>query len=133
MIPAGFTRLFQGLVDDCQRHMFQSTQSPSTESQSDSLICRLEATLTTIEEGIQLLSTSSYESEHSLLIALRSDLSSFLRIFMYGFNDCTVPPTAISSYSLHYSGHPGRQRIVLNLEAIEFLRSCGYTWNEVAE
>ena len=131
----GFTRLVQELVDDCQRHMFQGTQSPSasTESQSDSLICRLEATLTTIEEGIELLSTSSYESEHSLLIALRSDLSSFLRIFMYGFNDCTVAPIAISSYSLHYSGHPGRPRIVLNLEAIEFLRSCGYTWNEVAD
>ena len=130
--PATFTRRIQELVNDCQRHLTQGALSPTSESLADSLVCRLEATLSTIEEGIQLLSTTNYESECSLLLGMHSDLYSYLRILMYGFNDCTVPPVAISSYSLHYSGHPGRPRIVLNVEAIEFLRSCGYTWSEVA-
>lgn len=44
----------------------------------------------------------------------------------------TIPPVAISSSMLYYSGNPGRPRIVLNVDSIELLRSCGYTWNHVA-
>jgi len=55
-----------------------------------------------------------------------------MRIIQYGYNDCTVPPVFLSSYSL-YSCQPGRPKIIVNLELVELLRSCGYTWSQVAD
>ena len=87
-----------------------------------------------VEEGFQLLSgVSIYTTERSMLLQLRSQLSHQLRLLQYGINDCTVPPVSILSYSLHYSGSVGRPKILLNVDAIEFYRECGYTWNEVAD
>ena len=89
--------------------------------------------LSVVEEGIQpLLSTSVYVTEHSLLLGMHTDLSLHMRLLLYGFNDCTVPPIAISSYSLLYSGSAGQPRITVNIDTVELFRSCGYTWIQVA-
>lgn len=101
-------------------------------SNSSELISRVDAMLSVMEEGIQLLSVSAYVAEHSLLLGMRRDLSRHLLILLYGFNDCTVPPIAISNYSLQYSGVAGRPKIILNIDTIDFLGSCGYTWSQVA-
>ena len=127
VIPLSFSRRIQELVGNCERYLFHGISS-----RSETLISQLEATLLILEEGIQLLSTSEYVSEHSLLLGMRADLSKYLRLMLYGFNDCTVPPVAIASRSVHYSGNRGRPRIVINLDRIELLRSCGYTWTQVA-
>lgn len=60
------------------------------------------------------------------------EMSPCLRLVIYGFNDCTIPPVAISDYTYAYSGFVGRPRIVVNIDAAEFLRNSGYTWTEVA-
>ena len=113
------------LINDCERHLFDRTDSSV-------LIDRVDTMLSVVEEGIQLLSTSVYVTEHSLLLGMRTNLSRHLRLLLYGFNDCTVPPIAISSYSLLYSGSAGRPRITVNIDTVELLRSCGYTWIQVA-
>ena len=47
---------------------------------------------------------------------------------MYGVNDCTVPPVAMSGYCLQINSHSrGRPRFIINLDQVELLRSCGYT------
>lgn len=88
--------------------------------------------LSIVEEGIQVLWMSAHETEYSLLLGVLRDLSRHLCLLLYGFNDCTVPPIAISTYSLQYSGTAGRPKIIVNIDTVEFLRSCGYTWNQVA-
>lgn len=89
--------------------------------------------LATVEDGIQvILSSTVHVSEHSALLQMRSNISRLIRLFLYGYNDATVPPIAILPYSLHYSGRAGRPRILLSVETVELLRSCGYTWKQVA-
>ena len=117
-------REFQLLINDCERHRFDHTHC--------SLLINRIDTMLSVVEGIQLLSSSVYITEHSLLLGIRTDLSRHLRLLLYGFNDCTVPPIAICSYSLLYSGVAGRPRITVNIDTVELLRSCGYTWNQVA-
>ena len=116
------------LINDCERHQLNNAGA----SDSSGLITRVDTMLSVVEEGIQLLCMSVHETEHSLLLGIRRDLSRHLRLLLYGFNDCTVPPIAISTYSLQYSGAAGRPRIIVNIDTVEFLRSCGYTWNQVA-
>lgn len=116
-------REIQRLTSDCEGHQFDHTE-PS------GLTDRLDTMLSSVEEGIQLLSTSVYVAEYSLLQGIRTNLSRHLRLLLYGFNDCTVPPIAITSYSLQYSGAAGRPRIAVNIDTVELL-SCGYTWNQV--
>ena len=127
VIPSSFVREFQLLMTECGRHTLNDGHSPC-------LISRLEATISTVEEGIQLLSSSAvHETEHSVLSGMRTDLARHLRLLLYGFNDCTVPPVALASCRLLYSGFSGRPRILVNIDTVELLRSCGYTWNQVAE
>ena len=39
----------------------------------------------------------------------------------------------MSGYCLQINSHSrGRPRFIINLDQVELLRSCGYTWNEVA-
>ena len=94
---------------------------------------RLENMLIIIEEGMQLLSESAYVTEYSLLCRMRRDLTQHLRLLLYGVNDCTVPPVALHPYIQVYTGLRGRPRVFLNIESVKLLRSCGYTWNEVAQ
>ena len=53
-------------------------------------------------------------------------------MIVYGVDEYTVPPVALYPYNTIRSGGRGRPQIVLNVEHVKLLRSCGYTWNEVA-
>ena len=86
-----------------------------------------------VEECAQLLESSDYHTERSLLHSMHRSLSQSLRMIIYGVDEHTVPPVALYPYSTVRSGGRGRPRIVLNVEHVELLRSCGYTWNEVAD
>ena len=90
---------------------------------------RVETVLAIVEEGMRLLSGSSFVTEYSLLYQMRGDLSQHLRLLLYGVNDCTVPPVSLYPCMQEYTGSRGRPK---NIDAVELLRSCGYTWNEVA-
>ena len=130
MIPQPFVQAVQQLITDCGNHIAR----PSAQMQdSQYLLSQLEVTLLILEEGMQLLSSSVFESEYMLLSRFRSSIMQCIRTMQYGFNDCTVPPIVLSSYNLHYTGLPGRPKIVLNIDTVEFLRHCGYTWCEVAQ
>ena len=52
---------------------------------------------------------------------------------MDGFNDYIVPPVAILLHIQQCSGLVGRSKIVLNIDMVELLRVCGYTWTEVVD
>ena len=101
---------------------------------ADALLNQLESTISTVEEGINLLSASAlFSAELTLLSTFRMSLARCLRTLQYGINDCTVPPICIpSSITQHYSGFRERPTILLNLETVELLRSSGYTWDEIA-
>ena len=88
--------------------------------------------LFTIEEGVQLLSPCVNATEYSILLGMGASLSQCLRVLMYGFNDCTVPPVATLPHIQQYSGLVGRPKIVLNIDMVELLSICGYAWTEVA-
>ncbi len=93
---------------------------------------QLEAMLVILEEGIQLLSSSTYGTEFSILEDMWKNLVHYLHLMIYGFNDTTIPPVNVLPYSLHHSGSVGRPTIILNFEMIELMRTSGYTWTEVA-
>ena len=54
---------------------------------------------------------------------------------MYGHNECSIPAVAIQPLRLLYhSGRGARPQIsVNNIKQVELLRTCGYTWEEVAD
>ncbi len=88
--------------------------------------------LVIVEEGMQLLSGSSFITEYTLLHRMHRDVSQHLRLLLYGVNDSTVPPVALYPCMQEYTGSRGRPKLIVNVDAVELLRSCGYTWNEVA-
>ena len=56
------------MVAECENHIYRSDQSISGEM----LVNRLESSLGTLEEGMQLLVFSLYISEHSLLTQIHT-------------------------------------------------------------
>ena len=87
-----------------------------------------------VEEGLNLLLTlPSHFSEYSVLLRFRSNLSRCLRTLQYGVNDSTIPPVSIISCFVEHTGFVGRPRLLVNIETVEFLRSCGYTWEQVSD
>ena len=107
----------------------------STQSCSDqSLLSQLQITLHTLEQGMQLLSQPGFEDEHSLLSRFYSNICRYIRTLQYyGFNNCTVPPVYVSSYTLLHTGLAGRPKFLLNLDTVELLRSCEYDWSQIAD
>ncbi len=99
------------------------------EQLSQNLINQLEAMLVILEEGIQLLSSSTYGTEFSILEEMWKNLVHYLRLMIYGFNDTTIPPVSVLPYSLPHSGSIGQLTIILNFEMIELMRT-GYTWTD---
>ena len=125
VIPQPFVQAVQQLITDCGNHIAR----PSAQMQdSQYLLSQLEVTLLILEERMQLLSSSVFESGYILLSRFRSSIMQCIRTMQYA-----VPPIVLSSYNLHYTGLPGRPKIVLNIDTVEFLRHCGYTWCEVAQ
>lgn len=43
-----------------------------------------------------------------------------------------MPPVSILSCSLEHFGYIGRPRLSVNIDAVEFLRNCRYTWDQVS-
>jgi len=100
----------------------------------DNIITCLESAIAIVEEGIQVLQETVYVGEVQLLSSMKREASRYIRELSCGHNDCTIPPVGIAPYIVeHSSGLVGRPRIVLNLEQVDFLRSCGYTWEEVSQ
>lgn len=60
---------------------------------------------------------------------MRLDLARCLRMIAYGFNDCTIPTVAITDYMVQDYGSVGRRKIILNMDAIDLMRTCGFRWN----
>ena len=117
----------QLLINESERCNFSNNFSTG-------LLNQVEAALLTIEDGIQLLlPLSVYSTDHSMLVRFRTSLARCLRLLQYGFNDCTVPPVSILSRSLECFGYVGRPRLSVNIDAVEFLRNCGYTWDQVSK
>ncbi len=77
---------YQALIGDCDRCQ------AGLEQLSQNLINQLEAMLVILEEGIQLLSSSTYGTEFSILEEMWKNLVHYLRLMIYGFNDTTIPP-----------------------------------------
>lgn len=99
----------------------------------DNMVTRLESAITIFDEGIQLLEETVYVGEVQLLSSMKREATRYIRELSCGHNDCTIPPVGIAPCMVeHGSGLVGRPRIVVNLEQVDFLRSCGYTWEEVA-
>ena len=124
LIPQDFLHEYQQLVSECSSYRSVGAFAPID------LTHRLETVLVIVEEGMQLLLGSFYVTEYSLLTRMRRDLMQHLRLLLYGVNDCTIPPVALCLQE--YTGLRGRPKIVINIDSVELLRSCGYTWNEVA-
>ena len=115
-------------MTDCEMHIINYS------SNSDqSLLSQLETTPHTLEQGMQLLSQPGFEDEHSLLSRFYSNICRYIRTLQYGFNDCTVPPVYVSSYTLLHTGLAGKPKILLNLDTVELLRSFGYDWSQIAD
>ena len=117
----------QQLITEAERCHFSNNYSTN-------LLNQVEVALLTIEDGIQLLlPLSDYSADYRTLVRFRASLSRSLRLLQYGFNDCTVPPVSILSRSSEQSGVvAGRPRLSVNIDAVEFLRNCGYTWDQVS-
>lgn len=100
----------------------------------DSIISRMESALTIIEESIHLLSSDHlrFANELQLLDVMRRRGGCLLRRLAYGWDDCTVPPIGAGYRTVIRSGLVGRPSLALDIEHIEFLRTSGYTWEEVA-
>jgi hypothetical protein len=119
-------------MDECERYIFNRTAAASISR--DTLVLRLESMLHIIEEGLHYLtSVTFFPEECSQLSGMHQNVSRHLRLVMYGFNDCTVPPVSIVDYRLIYSGRAGRPKKYINIDIVDLLRSCGYRWHEVAD
>ena len=59
---------------------------------SSSLVRRLDAMLSVMEEGIQLLSASVHTAEHSILLGMHRDLSHHLCVLVHGFSTTARSP-----------------------------------------
>ena len=119
-------QLFRDLVGECR--VFERSSYDTT-----SLMDRLESMLTVVEEGLQLLQDSTYVTEYSIVRGMRRELSLHIRLILHGVNDSTAPPIAMFPIHVQSSSSRGRPRILVNVELVELLRGCGYTWNEIAD
>ena len=69
-----------------------------------------------------------------VLFSMRRNAIQYMREILYGHDDCTVPPVAIQPFKTYIrTGNAGRPQVLVNLEQVELLRGCGYTWVEVAD
>jgi len=113
-----------------------STSDDNNEIDIDVLISRLESAVAIVEEVIQLLTSvdehaTLFSTELQLLTIMRHKGSRLVRQAAYGCSDCTIPPVCVTPPSIN-SGRAGRPLLSVNVERIQFFRSAGYSWNEVA-
>ena len=129
-----FSQAIESLYTEAQSFLSQEAEEGEEDAWAhDSVINRLESALSVIEECIHLLSADNlrFATELQLLSIMRQQGGRILRRVVYGSDDCTVPPIGTGGRVI-ISGLAGRPSIALNVEHIEFLRTSGYTWEEVA-
>ena len=138
-VPEQFVTNMERLFTDC-RQVLRRRQANGDEEQEgeglcDSIIIQLESSILLVEEGIQMLQASpQYSTETQVLFSMRRNAIQYMREILYGHDDCTVPPVAIQPFKTYiHTGNAGRPQILVNLEQVELLRGCGYTWVEVAD
>lgn len=124
--------MFRELISEC-RLFRRHAPSESEDAVVATLMNRLEAMLMIVEEGLQYLDDSSYVTEYCMLRGMRRELTQHIRLILHGVNDCTVPPIALFPVSTQSSRSRGRPRVIVNVDLVELLRSCGYTWTEIAD
>ena len=129
VIPEEFLRQYRSLLS--QAHAARYTDEPLDNAAA--VADHIERTIVVVEEYAQLLESTIYHTELSLLHTMRYNLSQSLRLIVYGVDEHTIPPIALYPYHTLVSGVRGRPQIVRSVEHVELLRSCGYTWNEVAD
>ena len=123
------------LFANCRRYRSHDDidNNEDQEAVAEYLVGRLETVLCIMEQVIQLLEPSPYAAETAVLQTIRGEVVQYLRE-MYGHNECSIPAVAIQPFRLLYhSGRAGRPQILVNIEQVELLRTCGYTWEEVAD
>lgn len=120
--PQQIIREYQELASECGSHQIVEEVAPERVTQG------LETMLTIIEEGMHLLSESSYVTEYSLLCRMHRGITQHLRLLsVYGVNDQTIPSVALYPCLQVYIGLRGRPKVFINIESVELLRSYGYT------
>ena len=129
VIPEEFLRQYRTLLSQAHAARYTDEALDNAAAVAD----RIERMIVVVEECAQLLESTVYHTELSLLHTMRYNLSQSLRLIVYGVDEHTVPPIALYPYHTLFSGVRGRPRIVISVEHVELLRSCGYTWNEVAD
>lgn len=134
-IPQVFIEQTEQLFSESRQAVAARAEDETVAANSvDNIVTRLESAIAIVEEGIQILQETVHVGEVQLLSSMNREASRYIRELSCGHNDCTIPPIGIVPYIVeHGSGLVGRPRIVVNLEQVDFLRSCGYTWEEVAQ
>ena len=134
-IPRQFIQDVERIFVESRRVLLNNREGEGlSEEITENLVGRLECALVIIEEGIQLMRGSQYCGELQLLNNMRQTAGRYTRQIVYGFNDCTIPPVRIQQFRVYlHSGTVGRPQLVVNIEQVELLRACGYTWNEVSQ
>ncbi len=104
-----------------------------SEESTDCITGQLESALVIVEEGIQMLQDSQYSGDVQVLSSMRQNVIRYMRQLIYGYNDCTIPAIGIQPFRIYlHSGNVGRPRLLVNMDQVELLRGCGYTWDEVS-
>jgi len=76
---------------------------------------------------------SPFDNDICLLSSMRKEGIQLIREIVLGANDCTIPPVAVRPFRIVCrTGTAGRPCIILNLEQIELMRTCGYKWEDIA-
>ena len=115
------------IVDDRHVSTCQSVQS------ADCITGQLESALVILEEGIQMLQESRHSGDVQVLSSMHQNVVRYMRQLIYGYDNCTIPAVGIQPYQINlHSGNVGRPRLLVNVEQVELLRGCGYTWGEVS-
>ena len=100
----------------------------------DALSTQLYCVITSAEEALQILhGLPSWKSDADTLRHLLLRARRYHQSLASGLRTCsTLSPCFVSPESAR-STDRGRPRLVVNIEQVELLRSCGFTWEETSQ
>ncbi len=129
-IPVDFLQSTNSLFQQCASNIL-SNDNPLR----DILCSRLECVLKSLEDAIQNLGGfTCYEEDVQTLHHLRLQARRFHHILVASVNSCSVTSSELSAIrSVASTGLAGRPRFLINIEQIELLRGCNFTWEEIAQ
>ena len=130
-VPTEFIEHCHQLFHECRRYL---SDDEADEERGTELTTQLESTLNVIEEGIQLMEGLQYDDDICLLSSIRREGIKLIREIVLGTNDCTMPPVAVHPFRIICrTGAAGRPRVILNIDQVELMRTCGYKWEDIAD